>query len=204
MQPNEQPVHPIDYLDSISSVPRGATTKTNDRLFFGAIIAAVATVLLVGLFAFFALRDNSAEQLSVLSVRLTNLQKISDANQKHLVGSRIRSTNSGLNLVLTNAERDLSPHLLAHEVDSRKISAKIVAQENTDELAERLEDARLNGILDRIYAREMAYELETLMILIQQLESKTKNGPQKEYLKTTYNNIKPIQESFSKFNASTN
>lgn len=206
MQPNEQngqpSQHPIDYLDSISTVPKGTKKGPSDMVFFGAIIGGLLIALIVGIFVFLSSGNDKAD-LSTLSIRLANLQTVADDSQKNAVSSRLRGTNTSLSLTLANANRDIGPLLAEHDVDPKKIDAKITAAENTDDLNERLEDARLNGIFDRIYAREMAYELETVLILLEQLNSNTKSKEQKEYLATTYDNIRPIQESFAKFDTTT-
>lgn len=201
MQPEQQPQHPIDYLDSIATVPKNAGKGPSDRFFFGAIIAAALVALVVGGFVLLAGRGDGQADLSTLSVRLKNLQEIADDNQKNIVSSKLRGTNTNLSLVLANANRDISAELTASGIAANKIDAEIVARENTDELEEILEDARLNGIFDRIYSREMAYELETLLILIAQLEEDTKSTSQQEFLTTTYDNLAPLQESFAKFDA---
>src|SRR5690606_29528936 len=100
MQPNEQPQHPIDYLNEISPPPKNSGGRMNDRLFFGVIIAALVTALLVGVIAFVASRDDGGANLSTLSVRLNNLQTIADDSQKHIVSSSLRGTNTSLALVL--------------------------------------------------------------------------------------------------------
>ena len=208
MQPNEQteqPLqqHPIDYLDSISTVPRGVKKGPSNVVFFGAIIGALLVSLLVGAFVFLASDDDKAD-LSTLSVRLENLQTVADDSQKKTVSGRMRATNTSLSLALANANRDITTLLTENGIEPEKIDPKIIASEGTEDLDERLEDARLNGIFDRIYAREMAYELQTTLILIEQLESETKSEKQKAFLITTHENITPLQENFSKFDATTN
>jgi len=201
MQPNEQPQHPIDYLDSISSVPKKPAGGVSDKLFFGIIIGAVLTILLVVILVLVNSGPNSKEEFSRLSVRLENLQEISDDAKKKITSSSLRATNVNLSLALTNANRDIKEPLTSLDIEPKKISSKITEEENTEELVKTLEDARLNGFFDRTYSREITYELETLIVLIEQLETITKNDERKEFLSTLKNNLDPLQDQFSNFSA---
>lgn len=202
MQPNEQPEHPIDYLDSISTAPKKPAGKVNDKLFFGVIIGGVLITLIVGVLALLSVGTSSKEDMGRLSVRLENLQTISDAARKTTISSSLRATNINLSLALTNANRDIVEPLTANGIDPKKIDSRITTEENTDELKEKLEDARLNAIFDRTYAREMSYQLETLLVLIQQIEGKTKNSAEKEFLSTLRGNLEPLQKQLANFSAS--
>jgi hypothetical protein len=199
MQPDDQIQHPIDYLDSISTVPRKPAGGVSNKLFFGAIISAVLVIIFVGALVLFNSGSDSKENLSRLSVRLENLQKISDDSRKKIVSSGLRATNINLTLALTNGNRDIAEILTANDIDPQKISSSIKDEEKTDELTERLEDARLNAIFDRTYAREMSYELETLIVLIKQLETDTSDDAEKEFLATLRTNLEPLQKQFSDF-----
>ena len=201
MQPNEQPQHPIDYLDSISTAPKKGAGAVSDKLFFGVIIGGAIVVLLVGLMVLLSGGTSSKEDMARLSVRLQNFQKISDTARKTIVSSELRATNINLSLALTNANRDIEDPLTAYGIDSEKISDKITSEEDIEELTKKLEDARLNAIFDRTYAREMTFELGNLLILIEQLQDKTKNSDQQEFLSTLHTNIKPLQKQFDAFSA---
>ena len=203
MQPNEQSQHPIDYLNSISTAPE-KSNKKGDMLFFVALLVGVLVALIVAGFALLGSGPSNKDDLSRLSVRLTNLQSTTNSAQKNVVSSKLRATNTSLSLALTNANRDITDHLTAQSIDPKKISTKITNEEKTDTLTEKLEDARLNANFDRTYAREMSYQLETTIALLGQLEAKTKNTDLKEYLIATRDNIVPLQKQFADFNASTN
>ena len=203
MQPNEQPQHPIDYLDSIATTPKGSAKKANDMLFFGAIIAALVVVALVGAFAFLNGGSSSKDHLSRLSVRLTNLQKVSDNSKKNIVSSELRAINANISLAFTNANRDIKEHLTSSGIEPDSISEAITSEESTEELTTTLEDARLNAKFDRTYAREMNYQLETLITLLRQAEEESNDAAEKEFLSTTAKNLSPLQKRLASFNAAT-
>ncbi len=201
MQPNEQPTHPIDYLDSISTAPKKTTGGPADKLFFGILGLGVLVVLLVGALMVFGGGASQKSDLSTLSVRLKNLQSVADGAKRNITSSSLRAVNTNLSLALTNANRDIGDSLFESGIETGKIDPKITARESTDELNERLNDARLNAIFDRTYAREMTYQIDTTLILLETLEGKTKNKIQKEFLSATHKNLAPLKEQFSSFDA---
>lgn len=199
MQPNEQLQHPIDYLDSISTAPKKPAGKVSDKMFFGIILGAVVILLAVVALIVLNSGPNVKDDMARLSVNLENLQQISEDSKKTLVSSSIRATNANLLLALTNANRDIVDLLEFYEINPDKISDRITEEENVDELTEKLEDARLNGTPDRVYAREMNYELGTLLVLVQRLEDNAKVVEQKEYMSTLRSNLEPLQKQFADF-----
>ena len=65
----------------------------------------------------------------------------------------------------------------------------------------RLEDARLNAVYDRTYAREMTFALKTLHSDMSILYKSTRSKPLKEVLNTTDTNIEPLLDEFQSFNS---
>jgi len=69
-------------------------------------------------------------------------------------------------------------------------------------MKQRLEVGRLNAKFDSTYAREMTYQVATILALLQQLYS-AGAGPQTQaFLKTAYNNLEPTYTALSKLSAS--
>lgn len=75
--------------------------------------------------------------------------------------------------------------------------------ETSQETTEKLEEARLNGVFDRVYAREMSYRLTTIMIQLDTLHKTTDDAALKEYLESTYKNLEPLQKQFEEYNTAT-
>ena len=203
MQPNEQSSHPIDYLDSISSASGKSSKVASDKVFFGVIIGGIIIAIVVGLLALMGAGSSNTDNLERLSIRLKALQTVVDSSKKTTVSSQLRATNTSLSLVLTGANRDINEQLTGLGLDPKKLNPEITAEESTEKLAARLESARLNGVFDRTYAREMSYQLETLLVLIRRTASNTNSEETKSALKTTYNNIEPFREQFSSFDDTT-
>lgn len=155
--------------------------------------------LIMGAFALFGGGGGPTQNMQTLSARMATLQTITGETQKNLKSSELRSVNSNLTLFLTNANRDIVEPLAKNNIDVKKISADIVAKENGEKLKQTFEDARLNATLDRTYAREMTYQLQTVAYLLQEIYDSTNSKTFKEYLENTNTNIQPLIKQLSDF-----
>lgn len=193
---------PLDYLNQIApQAPKQAKFGLNLRtVLFGGIILVVLVIILS--IAATAIVNGRKDPWQQLSARLTTTKTIVDDASKKLKNSQIRSANTDLQLYLTNTQRDLNPQLTALGLNSEKLSASIVAQEKRDAMVKRLEDARLNAKFDSTYAREMNYQLSTLLSLYQELYTAGGSNSARTYLKNAYDNLLPIQKSIAEFSAS--
>jgi predicted outer membrane protein len=199
MQPNEPPQFSIDYLDQIASPPKKPGVR--DKLFPILVIGGLIVALLVGLVAILGAGGGNQEDMMRLPAKLKTLQSVADSSQKNIKSSGLRSTNGNLSLFLTNTNRDMAEPLSANNVDAAKLSPKITASEDGSDLKAELEDARLNVVFDRTYAREMSYQLEALAALMQQIEANTNSRSLKEALTTAQKQLEPLQKQFADFTA---
>lgn len=190
---------PLDYLNQISpQAPKKQVFRFDltHIIIIGLILVVVVSIL--------ALILNSTgggkkELLEQLSARLTATEIVVNDAQPKLKSSELRSLNSNLKIYMTNTNRDIIAPLSAAGISATKISKSVTAAESIDELSSRLEDARLNGVFDRTYAREMTYQLGTILTLLNQ-NYKNNNDPElRTFLKTSYDNLKTTQESFANF-----
>lgn len=201
-QPQPTPTPPpANYLDQI------APKKPTKNLFkFGLplvlmigggliIIVAIISIVLNMVYT------SKREPIEHMAARLATTETIASDAQSKIKSSKLRSLNSNLSLYLANTNRDISEPLLGSKVDPAKISQKIKDEESGSAITDRLEDARLNSVYDRVYANEMSYQLANLINLMKEIYATTSNEELKELLRTTYANLEPTQEAFSDFNA---
>ncbi len=198
MNPDQNP-YPIDYLNQIA--PEQPKTGMNNKLFFMLIGGGLLVAIIVGILALTTGGNGPTQKMQTLSARLTTLQKVSSDSQKTIKSGTLRSTNSTLTILLTNANRDIAEPLSKNGVDVKKIDKSIQTKENGSKLTEELEDARLNAIFDRVYAREMSYQLETVTALMKQIYNSTGSKSLKEYLEATDTNLQPVMKQLADFNA---
>jgi hypothetical protein len=206
MYPNQNPTPsssplPVDYLNQIApQAPKKPmfTFGIKQVIMIGAVLIVLVIILAI---IVNSVAGGSKDPLEHLSARLTATQTVATNAQTNLKSSELRSLNSNLKLFLTNTNRDIGAPLLSAGVNAAKLDKTIVSAESTAALSARLEDARLNAVYDRTYAREMAYQLGQTMTLMEQINSSTSNAKLKAFLRTTYTSLKPTQESFANFQA---
>jgi hypothetical protein len=139
--------------------------------------------------------------MQTLAARLITLQSVADKSQKTIKSGPLRSTNSNLAIFLTNANRDIVEPLKNNGITIEKIDKKITAAENGEALTKTLEDARLNAVFDRVYAREMGYQLDTVEALMKDIYAKSNSKSLKEFMQKTDENLQPIRKQLNDFNA---
>lgn len=200
MNPEQQPPdYSIDYLNRIAPQPQKTSLFGKPKLLF----ILLSALLVVIIFALIAARvvHQSPNSLQVLAARLNSTEKIASDAQSNLQSSQLRSLNSSLKIFLANANRDIVAPLASNGVNTAKLDKSIVASESGADLSAKLEDARLNAVYDRTYAREMAYRLDTIILLMKQIETGTHSQSLQSFLQTSTQNLTPIQKQFADFNA---
>lgn len=198
-QPSQSP---LDYLNQIA--PQQSAKKPIFKGIRGIIAIGIILVVVVSILAIVVNVATSGQTAPAqqMAARLASTQEIADGAQRNLKSSELRGVNSNLRIFLTNTNRDIATPLLAVDVTVAKLDEKVTAAETarSTKTSERLEDARLNAIYDRTYAREMAFELATLLSLMQQVYNQTSSASLKEFLDTTYKNLEPTQQAFAAYN----
>ena len=189
------PQAPLDYLNSIAPIPQ--RKMLSPFLLWGIIGVAIVLVIIIFM-ALTSFGSTSKTDLTTFAARLEALQTVSTEAKNDLQTSELRSLNSSLTLVLTNANRDIADVLTDADItlNEKNTQFKEVATETT-KLTDALEDARLNGVYDRTYTREIVYYLKTLRNQMSVLYSSARSQSLKKFLNETNDNLKPLQESFS-------
>ena len=206
MQPNDQqPTQPLgsNYLDSISTAQPVKTV--NPLLLWGLIIGVLALVIFVVIGVSSTAGGTPSASLTSVASTLSNLQTVSESGQKNIQSGELRSLNSSLTLTLTNTNRDLAGILKTQKIslkDTKNNKSLIAVKKDFDALNVRLEDARLNAVYDRTYAREITYSLKTLHANMGQLYTSTNSKSLKSTLDKADVSLKLLLEGFEKFNES--
>ena len=196
--PNQSP-YSIDYLNQIA--PQQKKPGMSNKLFLMIAGGALLLAIIVGIFALSGGANGSTQKMQTLAARLTTLQTISDKAQKNIKSNELRSSNSSLTIFLTNANHDIATPFSKNGVDVKKIDKTITTKEAGTALTKTLDDARLNAVYDRTYAREMGYQLDTVAALMKDIYTNTKSKSLKDFLVATDNNLLPIKNQFKEFSA---
>jgi len=193
---------PVDYLNQIApQAPRKKLFELNLRtIIIGAVLLVIVVIIISVISG--SVADARKAPWERLSARLTTTAAIVDDAGSKIKSSQLRSYNSDLKLYLTNTSRDLTPYLTKRSINEKKLPATITATESSTKILAALEDGRLNAKYDTTYAREMGYQLATLVALLQQL-SNSSTGTTKVFLQTAHDNLNPTYKAIEGFGAST-
>lgn len=195
---NNQPIT-SDYLDQIApSAPKKSFLNMNRPV---VIFLAIGILLLFCILAFMVAIPNGGKTTERLAARLVTIETIAKDATTKIKSSNLRAVNSGLKSYLTNTIRDITPLLAKENTDIKKLPKTLLNTNKDIELNTRLEDARLNAIFDRTYAREMAYELSNILNLMQQIYDKTGSKDLKTFLEDADKNLTPTQKQFADFDS---
>ena len=197
MQPDNQ--YPIDYLNQIAPQQKKPGLSTKMMILIGGGVGLL--LIIAGFMIFSSGSAGPTQKMQTLAARMATLRDIASKSQTNIKSGTLRNTNSNLAIFLTNANREIEEPLSKNNIDIKRIDQNIETAENGDELRATLEDARLNAVFDRTYAREMAYQLETVQALMSDIYSKTGSKSLKDFLNATNGNLQPIIDQLAEFNA---
>lgn len=198
MYENNSQQNPADFLDQIapkSNQNSWLMSKKPLLIGLGAMI-----MLLIAIFIGM-LSSGSTQTVTRLAARLQDTTKIAESATQKIKDSQLRALNSNLKQRLLSQIQELTPFVVKEGAKIDNLDKKLIASETSTAIMSVLEDARLNGTYDRIYAREMAFKLDTVITLMNQLKKTSNNKSLKDYLTNSINNLTPIQKDFADFNA---
>lgn len=202
----------LEYLNQISQsnrpVKRPGTVKTK------LLNASIIKIALGGVVLFFLLMiigsmlgnlNSKPENLTKqLYTRTVNLNSTVSTYSKLLKTSKLRSVSSSLSAVLTNSANQLSSYIMGESTNRNDLlpdeetttaESQHAAQINTS-----LNNAKLNGILDRIYANQIGLEVSLLLSMISELEARAKGDTALlAILATYYSSLEVIHNSFEEY-----
>lgn len=198
MQPNDIKQQPADYLDRIApkSLPKKGSFYKRPI-----IIGSIGLIIIMMIVLIIGVMRGGINSTEKLAARLITTESTADGATSKIKSTQLRALNSELKIYLTNTIRDIEPILTKENVKINKLDEKVTASESSDKMLANLEDARLNAIYDRTYAREMAYQLDTVLTLMHQISSKTRNKDLQNFLENSQTNLEPTQKQFADFNA---
>lgn len=195
-----------EYLNQISAKskpPKRAGSGLLSSKFFivGAVGVAVLLVIII-LGAVLGGKDSEKDLSIKFKLHLDNTASAIQTYQPSVRSSDLRSSSASLYGILTNTSRDLTNYLVEkYKFKDKDVDKKIVeaATLEKDGLESELFEAKINGILDRIFAHKMSYEITVLMSEENKLINTTKNETLKENLLTSYRSLENLYESFNDY-----
>ena len=193
---------PLDYLNQIApQTPKRAGFGLNLKTVL--LIGGILIVLVVILAVVVSSTSNGPQtNWQRLAARLNTTETISNTANTNIKNSQLRSLNSELKIYITNTERDLGTRLTALNIKTSDTPEQLALEEANTPMFERLEVGRLNAKYDSTYAREMAFQLGTILALYQLMFNEARTEADKAFISAAYENLKPTQEGIANFSAS--
>lgn len=195
----QPPAYDPNYLDSIAPPPPRPSFLSGS---FGKIF-----FILIGIFVFavsliiaFSGKDNTAD-LQQITVRIENLALISKDAHPKLKSNNLTTADSIFQAWIVNNSRQAKELLDKAGVKKTQYAKAMVASETAiaEDLDQKFTDARLNAILDRVYASTMSTETDKLLILLNKMAKTSKASAIREYARSASADLAPIQKSFAEY-----
>ncbi len=202
--PAQQPPEPspnnesfsVDYLNEIA--PQSPPVQLNNFAVIGLIVGVLA--LAFGSLAFLnGSQPDYTKEAQATYARIETLQAATKEHQSHLTENELSSMNATLTTSLGSMASELETTMKESKIKTTLTgNEKKKEQAYAEDLTKTLEDAYLTGVLDRVYARQMSYQLNILKSQLQKLKNASGN---RKTIKTFYDtNSKTIDAATKSFN----
>lgn len=189
--------YPVDYLNAIANDTK---PKRNNLLFFviggGTLVVAAAIFLILG-----SLTNRTAATLPTAYLRVDALATTTSSYQSTIRSSQLRAINIDLGNYLVSTKAALANQLKQQNTDPAKLDKSLQTTQAaaTKDITEQLDDAKLNAVFDRTYAREMSYQLEKVAIMLTSASKATSRSSAKTALSTARTNLESVKKQLDDF-----
>ena len=188
----------LQYLSQISSsTPPSYVPK--QPLFSGKLktILIIAAVLILGLFIFglTSSSETPTDSLVELNLHATSLTDTVDSFRPSVKSTKLRSDSASLTALLGNISSLLSTQNLPKPTESQE-SAE---ESKISELNSTLTFAKLNGYLDRVYAREFTLETTLLISMLRDASADSSDSSFQASLASIISSLETLNTSFANF-----
>lgn len=204
----------IEYLNQISQSTRPTKpASSNSDLFkliakiLGIAILAFVALLIIGS-AIGSAKSKTTDLTRQIYLRSNNLNSILTTHNKQLKSSQLRSIGTSLAGVLTGGTNQIEVYL-SSTGDSKKSndakaltpSESLLASETEllNTLDTDLTNARLNGILDRVYANQIQLQVSLLISLCSELIDRTNDENLASIINQFRANLEAVENSLNTY-----
>ena len=196
-----------DYLNQISANNRPTKKQQkgilSSKFFLVGAIGLVALIIIIIIGALVNGNKGGEKNLSfALKLHLDNTSSVIEEYQPNVKSSSLRSSSASLDNVISDTNSKLTDFVTAkYEFKEKDVDKKLkdAAARNQEELSNELFEAKINGVLDRVYAHKMSYETSMLMTEEAKLINSSKDDALKSILSTSYDSLKNLYDNFNNF-----
>lgn len=198
-----------DYLDQISRTAR--PPKQNKSGLAGILSSkwlkwgGLALVLLIVIVIFGSMlggKQTTEEKCIDLKLHLDGTSEAISEYQENLKSSLLRSLSASLKGIFSNTSSQLTTYMAGkygYEDGHEKEAVVEVAELARDELMNELFEAKINGLLDRVFAHKMALEIYSVMSDEAGISNSSEDEALKSLLSTSYDSLNNLYTQFNDF-----
>ena len=196
-----------EYLKQISASVRPEKAKKTSflssnifKIIIGAIAAFIVVIIIGNILS--SGKDSLRNNSFALKLHLDNTLETISEYQKSIKSSDLRSSSASLYSILSNTNRDLTSYITEKwNYKEKSVNKNILEEEKleSDDLNQELFEAKINGILDRIYAHKMAYEISLITTRETSLSKGTKDEAFKSLLNSSLTSLNNLYDKFNDF-----
>ena len=173
------------------------------KIIIGAFIAAVLIIVIGGIASIAGGSSSERDYLDRIYLRANNLMTAMSTYNKKVKSSSLRSMGNSLNAVLSETSYNVSTILKENyeATPGKPAKEKILKEEEQDltDLTDSLENARISGTLDRVYAHNFTYAIDMLLNLESEAINKAKKQNTIDALTTSRTNLDQLYTQFDNF-----
>lgn len=196
-----------EYLNQISAANRPVKKSSGgilgSKIFWAGAIGAVALVIIIIIGSILSSGKGGEKNLSyALKLHLDNTASVIQEYQSDVKSSDLRSSSASLYSIISSTSGELTKYITEKYNFREQDVDKNIVEEATlvkDGLEADLFDAKINGVLDRIYAHKMAYEISLIKTEEAKLINSTSSDELKEVLISSYNSLDNLYGNFNNF-----
>lgn len=196
-----------EYLNQISAANRPMAKKSHgiwsSKFFKVGLIGVLALIVIIILGSILGSGRGGEKNLSIdLYLHINNTNEIIKKYQSNIKSSELRSNSASLSGVLSDFNSKVETYLTEkYNFKTKDIDKKLVeeAKLEMDGLDSELFEAKINGILDRIYAHKISYEISMMMSEEAKLLNSTSNEAFRGSIEENYNSLKNLYDKFNDF-----
>ena len=196
-----------DYLNQISATSKplpaqkkGFWHSTVFKVIAGAVVGLIVIIVIGSIIS--GSRPNIQSQATDLKLHLDGTMEMISEYQPNVKSSKLRSSSASLYSVLSTVNTDLTNFLVEkYNFKTSSVSKTVLAsaEAKKEELNTELFNAKINGILDRIYAHKMTYEISLIASEEAAIIRETNNESLKNALVSSYDSLNNLYDQFNDF-----
>ena len=170
------------------------------KLVAGAVVAFILIAIIGGIVS--GGKTGVKDQAIELKLNIDSTLEVISEFQPSIKSSDLRSSSASLYSVLSNTSRDLTTYVTENyeytpKNDNKKFADDVALER--DGLESALFEAKINGVLDQVYANKLAYVISLIYTKELNLKKATSKEDLQAILDSSINSLSTLYDKFDNF-----